>query len=45
MTLVEGVKKSFETKGMRLLLLLVSLGIAATLLRMFKGLGGMTNLS
>jgi len=45
MTLVEGVKKSFETKGMRLLLLLVSLGIVATLLRMFKGLGGMTNLT
>jgi Ni/Fe-hydrogenase subunit HybB-like protein len=45
MTLVEGVKKSFETKGMRLLLVLVSLGIVATLLRMFKGLGGMTNLT
>jgi len=45
MTLVEGVKKSFETKGMRLLLLLVTLGVVATLLRMFKGLGGMTNLT
>jgi Ni/Fe-hydrogenase subunit HybB-like protein len=45
MTLVEGVKKSFETKGMRLLLLLVTLGVVATFLRMFKGLGGMTNLT
>ncbi|MCK9418227.1 MAG: Ni/Fe-hydrogenase cytochrome b subunit [Nitrospirae bacterium] len=45
MTFLEGVKKSFETKGMRLLLLLVSLGIVATLLRMFKGLGAVTNLT
>ena len=45
MTLVEGVKKSFGSKGMRLLLMLVSLGIVATLFRMFKGLGAATNLS
>ena len=45
MTLVQGVKKSFESKGMRLLLLLVSLGVVATLLRMFKGLGAVTNLT
>jgi Ni/Fe-hydrogenase subunit HybB-like protein len=45
MTLVQGVKKSFESKGMRLLLMLVSLGIVATLFRMFKGLGAVTNLS
>ena len=45
MTLVQGVKKSFESKGMRLLLLLVSLGVVATFLRMFKGLGAVTNLT
>jgi Ni/Fe-hydrogenase subunit HybB-like protein len=45
MTLVEGVKKSFGSKGMRLLLLLVGLGIVATLIRMFQGLGAVTNLT
>ncbi len=45
MALVQGVKKSFESTGMRLLLLLVGLGFVATLLRMFKGLGEVTNLT
>jgi len=45
MTLLEGVKKSFETKGMRLLLLLVTLGVVATFLRMFEGLGEVTHLT
>ncbi len=45
MTFMEGVKKSFESKGMRLLLLLVTLGLVATFLRMFKGLGEVTNLT
>lgn len=45
MTLTEGVKMSFSTKGMRLLLVLVCLGIAAAVYRFGVGLGASTNLS
>lgn len=45
MTFSDGVKKSFESNGMRLLLMLVGLGIIATLYRLTAGLGGATNLS
>jgi Ni/Fe-hydrogenase subunit HybB-like protein len=45
MTLTEGVKMSFSTKGMRLLLVLVCLGIAATIYRFGVGLGASTNLT
>jgi Ni/Fe-hydrogenase subunit HybB-like protein len=45
MTITEGLQKSFESKGMRLLLLLVGLGIAAAIYRFGVGLGASTNLT
>ena len=45
MTITEGLQKSFESKGMRLLLLLVGLGIVATIYRFAVGLGASTNLT
>jgi Ni/Fe-hydrogenase subunit HybB-like protein len=45
MTFTEGLTKSFSTKGMRLLLLLVGLGIVATIYRFAVGLGASTNLT
>ena len=44
MTITEGLQKSFESKGMRLLLLLVGLGIVATVYRFAVGLGACTHL-
>ena len=45
MTITEGLQKSFESKGMRLLLLLVGLGIVATIYRFAVGLGASTHLT
>jgi Ni/Fe-hydrogenase subunit HybB-like protein len=45
MTFMDELKKSYESKGMRLLLLLVGLGVLAILYRMVVGLGAATNLS
>jgi Ni/Fe-hydrogenase subunit HybB-like protein len=45
MTFMDGLKKSFQSKGMRLLLMLVGLGAVATLYRMAAGLGMATNLT
>jgi len=45
MTITEGLQKSFESKGMRLLLLLVGLGLVATVYRFAVGLGASTNLT
>jgi Ni/Fe-hydrogenase subunit HybB-like protein len=45
MTFTEGLQKSFKPKGMRLLLLLVGLGIVATVYRFAVGLGASTNLT
>ena len=45
MTVTEGLQKSFESKGMRLLLLLVGLGIVATIYRFAVGLGASTHLT
>ncbi len=45
MTFMDGLKKSFQSKGMRLLLMLVGLGAVATLYRLAAGLGAVTNLS
>jgi len=45
MTIAEFLKKSFSSKGMRLLLMLVGLGAVAALYRLAMGLGAATNLS
>lgn len=45
MTITEFFRKSFSSKGMRLLLMLVGLGAVAALYRLAMGLGAATNLS
>lgn len=45
MTITEFLNRSFSSKGMRLLLMLVGLGAVAALYRLATGLGAATNLS
>lgn len=45
MNIMEFLKKSFASKGMRLLLMLVGVGAVAALYRLAMGLGAATNLS